>query len=242
MTHTKKLTIFFLAFATLFTFILHLCFYQPNVTDLIFDSFSPLFGELIPVSTEDSSTLSASLSSKLLRFRVLADSDSSQDQADKRALCAKLIPLLSDELSKVQTKEEAVTLMRESLPFLTAYCNDLLSSSGKSVSCSLGSHLFPYKTYGNYQFPAGTYDTLLVTIGSGSGSNWWCLAFPPLCFADEAFVDVPDSSKQMLSDILDDNEYDAIVLDSARGQFMPDPDPEKTNKKKFFFYFSSLLF
>ncbi len=220
MTHIKKLTIFFLAFTTLFTFILYLCFYQQTDTKL----------------------MSSSLSSKLLRFRVLADSDSDEDQADKKALCAKLIPLLSDELSTVQTKEEAVTLVRESLPFLTAYCNDVLSSSGKSVSCSLGSHLFPYKTYGNYQFPAGTYDTLLVTIGSGSGSNWWCLAFPPLCFADEAFVDVPDSSKQMLSDILDADEYDAIILNSAQGQFMPDPSPEETNKKKFFFYFSSLLF
>ncbi len=220
MTLTKKLTIFFLTFTTLFTFVLHLCFYQKN----------------------DSSALSSALSTKLLRFRVLADSDSSEDQADKNKLCAKLIPLLSDELSTVQTKEEAVTLVRESLPFLTAYCNDVLSSSGKFVSCSLGSHLFPYKTYGNYQFPAGIYDTLLVTIGSGSGSNWWCLAFPPLCFADEAFVDVPDASKQMLLDILDDDEYNAIVLDSARGQFMPDPDPAETNKKNFFFYFSSLFF
>lgn len=190
MTHIKKLTIFFLALTTLFTFILHLCFYQKN----------------------DFSTLSSTLSSKLLRFRVLADSDSDEDQADKNKLCAKLIPLLSDELSSIQTKEEAVTLLRESLPFLTAYCNDVLSSSGKSVSCSLGSHLFPYKTYGNYQFPAGIYDTLLVTIGSGAGSNWWCLAFPPLCFADEAFIDVPNSSKHTLFDLLGHDLYDEICI------------------------------
>ena len=54
------------------------------------------------------------------------------------------------------------------------------------------------------------YDTLLVTIGSGRGSNWWCLAFPPLCFANEAFIDVPDSSGQTLFDLLGPDLFDEI--------------------------------
>ena len=157
------------------------------------------------------------ISDKLLRFRVLADSDSSIDQYEKNELSKKMITLLSPVLSTVQTKEEALTLLRESLPFLNAYCNYVLSDYGaqKYASCTLGSHLFPYKTYGNYQFPAGVYDTLLVTIGSGRGSNWWCLAFPPLCFANEAFIDVPDSSSQMLFDLLDKDCYEAICLDKT---------------------------
>ena len=128
-----------------------------------------------------------------------------------------MIALLSPVLSTVQTKEEALTLLRESLPFLNAYCNYVLSDYGaqKYASCTLGSHLFPYKTYGSYQFPAGVYDTLLVTIGSGRGSNWWCLAFPPLCFANEAFIDVPESSSQTLFDLLDKDCYEAICLDKT---------------------------
>ena len=133
----------------------------------------------------------------------------------KNNLAKEVITLLSPALSGMQTKEEAITLVRESLPFLTAYCNDMLldkaSVSDQSVTCTLGPHLFPYKTYGNYQFPSGIYDTLLVTIGKGRGSNWWCLAFPPLCFADEAFIDVPDPSAQMLMDVLDEDCYHAIV-------------------------------
>lgn len=191
MTHRKKLTIFLLAIATLFTFVFLIHPYRKN----------------------DSSMLS----DKLLRFRVLADSDSSIDQYEKNELSKKMITLLSPALSDIKTKEEALTLLRESLPFLNAYCNYVLSNYGAQnyASCTLGSHLFPYKTYGNYQFPAGIYDTLLVTIGSGRGSNWWCLAFPPLCFANEAFIDVPDSSSQMLFDLLDKDCYEAICLNKT---------------------------
>lgn len=191
MTHRKKLTIFLLAVATLFTFVLLIHPYRKNDSSL--------------------------LSDKLLRFRVLADSDSSIDQYEKNELSKKMITLLSPALSDIKTKEEALTLLRESLPFLNAYCNYVLSNYGAQnyASCTLGSHLFPYKTYGNYQFPAGIYDTLLVTIGSGRGSNWWCLAFPPLCFANEAFIDVPDSSSQMLFDLLDKDCYEAICLDKT---------------------------
>lgn len=191
MTHRKKLTIFLLAVATLFTFVLLIHPYRKNDSSL--------------------------LSDKLLRFRVLADSDSSIDQYEKNELSKKMITLLSPALSDIKTKEEALTLLRESLPFLNAYCNYVLSDYGAQnyASCTLGSHLFPYKTYGNYQFPAGIYDTLLVTIGSGRGSNWWCLAFPPLCFANEAFIDVPDSSSQMLFDLLDKDCYEAICLNKT---------------------------
>lgn len=191
MTHRKKLTIFLLALTTLFTFVLFIHPYRKNDSSL--------------------------LSDKLLRFRVLADSDSSIDQYEKNELSKKMIALLSPVLSTVQTKEEALTLLRESLPFLNAYCNYVLSDYGaqKYASCTLGSHLFPYKTYGKYQFPAGIYDTLLVTIGSGRGSNWWCLAFPPLCFANEAFIDVPESSSQTLFDLLDKDCYEAICLDKT---------------------------
>lgn len=66
-----------------------------------------------PISKNNSSLLS----DKLLRFRVLADSDSSIDQYEKNELSKKMITLLSPALSNIKTKEEALTLLRESLPF-----------------------------------------------------------------------------------------------------------------------------
>ena len=65
MTHRKKLTIFLLAVATLFTFVLFIHPYRKNDSSL--------------------------LSDKLLRFRVLADSDSSIDQYEKNELSKKML-------------------------------------------------------------------------------------------------------------------------------------------------------
>ena len=29
---------------------------------------------------------------------------------------------------------------------------------------------------------AGVYDAIIIELGSGQGDNWWCVAYPPLCF------------------------------------------------------------
>ena len=44
---------------------------------------------------------------------------------------------------------------------------------------------FPDKTYGEHFFPSGVYDALIIELGSGEGDNWWCVAFPPLCFVPD---------------------------------------------------------
>ena len=30
-------------------------------------------------------------------------------------------------------------------------------------------------------FPAGEYEALVITLGTGQGKNWWCVLYPPLC-------------------------------------------------------------
>lgn len=90
MTHRKKLTIFLLAVATLFTFVFLIHPYRKNDSSL--------------------------LSDKLLRFRVLADSDSSIDQYEKNELSKKMITLLS--LFKCLLQLCAVRLWRTKLRLL----------------------------------------------------------------------------------------------------------------------------
>ena len=47
---------------------------------------------------------------------------------------------------------------------------------------SLAKEQFPTRFYENFALPAGVYTTLRITIGSGEGQNWWCVAFPSICF------------------------------------------------------------
>ena len=39
-------------------------------------------------------------------------------------------------------------------------------------------------------YKEGMYESLVITLGTGEGDNWWCVLFPPLCLveADESTV------------------------------------------------------
>ena len=54
-----------------------------------------------------------------------------------------------------------------------------------TAAVELGVRYIRQKTYGDITFPAGNYEALNITIGSGQGENWWCVLFPPLCLLDE---------------------------------------------------------
>ena len=49
------------------------------------------------------------------------------------------------------------------------------------------------------EYEDGYYESLVVTLGSGEGDNWWCVLFPPVCM-----IEVNES---------DDLEYTTLVED-----------------------------
>ncbi|MBR6779630.1 MAG: stage II sporulation protein R, partial [Clostridia bacterium] len=40
---------------------------------------------------------------------------------------------------------------------------------------------FETRTYEHTTLPAGVYLAVRVVLGQGTGKNWWCVMFPPLC-------------------------------------------------------------
>ena len=52
-----------------------------------------------------------------------------------------------------------------------------------SASAEIKKESFPTRVYGEYTLPAGEYSALIIRLGSGKGDNWWCVVYPPLCFA-----------------------------------------------------------
>lgn len=54
------------------------------------------------------------------------------------------------------------------------------------ASIALKEEYFPEREYDEYTFPKGKYDALIIYLGKGEGDNWWCVAFPPLCFVPSA--------------------------------------------------------
>ena len=43
---------------------------------------------------------------------------------------------------------------------------------------------FPEKEFNNKIYKEGYYESLVITLGSGKGDNWWCLLFPKMCLVE----------------------------------------------------------
>lgn len=124
----------------------------------------------------------------LIRFHVIANSDTPEDQALKMAVRDELLAKISADFAKVQTQEEARQLIKAKVGEIGQIAQREISRWGKDykVEVVFGPAEFPTKTYGSFTLPAGEYEALKVIIGEGQGENWWCVLFPPLCFVDIA--------------------------------------------------------
>lgn len=120
-----------------------------------------------------------------LRFHLLAHSDSPFDQYQKDALKEYLLPEhLIPLLAETEDIEDAKDILQEKLTLLKEASNRYFSNTNYSlpVRVELREVLFPTRRYGRQVYSSGEYTALLVIIGNGKGSNWWCVVFPPLCF------------------------------------------------------------
>lgn len=122
----------------------------------------------------------------VVRFHVIANSDSSADQELKLAVRDEVLAYLRPELENVQDKETAAQIIQSRLPQIEDVAAGVLRSQGCSdqVKAYYGVFDFPARTYGDKTFPAGKYEALRVVLGAGEGKNWWCCLFPPLCYVD----------------------------------------------------------
>jgi stage II sporulation protein R len=121
-----------------------------------------------------------------IRLRILANSDSAQDQALKREIRDAIVARMQDWVTGPHTLEEARAVVKAHLPEFDLLVGDMIRERGYSYEhqVELGIVPFPTKMYGDEVYPAGNYEALRIIIGSGQGQNWWCVLFPPLCFVD----------------------------------------------------------
>ena len=124
--------------------------------------------------------------SSLIRFHVLANSDSEEDQALKWAVRDALLTELAPRLAQARSVEDSRRIVQDMRPVMEDIAAEVIRNWGKdyAVHTEYGKFAFPTKSYGSLVLPAGDYEALRVVIGRGAGSNWWCVLFPPLCFVD----------------------------------------------------------
>jgi stage II sporulation protein R len=121
-----------------------------------------------------------------IRLRILANSDSNEDQALKRKVRDAVNAEITKWVEDLTSIEEARTLIDSRVPEIEKIAYEVLEQEGsnQSVHVDFDNVNFPTKIYGNFIYPAGQYEAILISLGNGEGANWWCVLFPPLCFLD----------------------------------------------------------
>lgn len=122
----------------------------------------------------------------LIRFHVLANSDSKADQALKLKVRDAILRKFDPVFGQADSITEARSLIKENIPKMQAEAARVIKANGKNfpVKVVYGNFDFPVKSYGDLTLPAGRYEAVRVLIGKAEGANWWCVLFPPLCFVD----------------------------------------------------------
>lgn len=123
---------------------------------------------------------------KAIRLRILANSNSKQDQTIKRQVRDAVNREVATWVHGLHTLPQARKVIKAHIPMIKKAVAQTLASHHvkQTYKVKLGEVQFPTKIYGNYVYPAGKYEALLITLGDGVGANWWCVLFPPLCFLD----------------------------------------------------------
>jgi stage II sporulation protein R len=137
-----------------------------------------------------------------IRLRILANSNTAADQKLKRDIRDEVNAQITTWVDELSTLSEAREIIREQLPAIEEIVQNKLNEAGieKTFSVELNKVAFPTKMYGDYIYPAGQYEAVLITLGEGEGKNWWCVLFPPLCFLDFENGDAVKENKEGKSD------------------------------------------
>ena len=128
-----------------------------------------------------------------IRFRVIANSDSVEDQMKKMEIKSavenKVYALINGENNAIEVRN----IIEDNMDTI----KDIVEEYNVPYNINYGNNYFPSKTYKGVMYPAGNYESLVITLGDGVGANFWCVLFPPLCLIDNSKEDISDVDYQL---------------------------------------------
>lgn len=157
--------------------------------------------------------ISENYKEKLIRFHVIANSDSDEDQELKLKVRDAIIQYLQPKLINSSSVDESEKIIKSEYEQLEKISKNIINENGYSYDVKIGIEYanFPTKQYSNIVLPAGEYKALRIVIGEGQGKNWWCVMFPPLCFVDEESGVIDKETDKRLKEVLTKEEYELIT-------------------------------
>lgn len=189
---------------------------KKNISPLLLLVVSIIIGLTYTTATAkpntDMQTIQNGISTKIIRFHVIANSDSSEDQELKLKVKEAVVHYTEICLKNSKSIEQSEAILLEESENITAIAKNIINENGYDyeVNVELTDTYFPTKSYGNYTFPPGTYRAFQIKIGEAKGQNWWCVLYPPLCFIDISHGIVNEEAETQLKETLTTEEFNAV--------------------------------
>lgn len=119
-----------------------------------------------------------------LRIHVRANSNEQVDQSVKYIVKDEVVKFITPYAAQCVDKNTAIELIESILPKIEEVCDRTLKDNGFDYTsrAQVRAEQFPTRVYGDLTLEAGLYDALIIELGTGTGDNWWCVIYPPLCF------------------------------------------------------------
>lgn len=169
--------------------------------------------QIYSYSKYETAKVQQSLRQCVIRFHVLANSDTNEDQALKMKVKNAVVDYIYKNTGDCSDTEDTEA-------FLTSHDNEIKKIAQETVyslgydyevTTFYGLNDFPDKKYGDVTFPGGSYTSYTITLGQGEGHNWWCVLYPPLCFTDASTGILPEESKEELKENVPEEDYEYLT-------------------------------
>ncbi len=158
-------------------------------------------------------TTSHKLKDNVIRFHVLANSNSAEDQRIKEQIRDEIIRYIQPIMQHVDSIEQSRILILNHMDRMQTIAENVIKLNNRNdpIKIELAISEFPTKTYGDILFPAGQYEACRILIGQAKGNNWWCVLFPPLCY-----LDLATGIEPLNSELLSPAQYDIISFQEKK--------------------------
>lgn len=110
------------------------------------------------------------------RIRVIANSNTTNDQLEKEQLVKDLKPYLLQVGATTDVDNDSIATLKKNIEAQLKENYPQLSTQ-----VVLGDNLFPPKRQEAMFYPQNMYHSIVVKIGDARGDNWWCSIFPSIC-------------------------------------------------------------
>ena len=121
---------------------------------------------------------------EVVRIHIRANSNNEEDQNVKLKVRDNVINFITPLIAECNNSCDVKNVLGDNLNGIEKVADKVLEECGFKYysNAKINNEYFPSREYGGKVFPADYYDALILELGSGAGDNWWCVAYPPLCF------------------------------------------------------------